>query len=322
MKFATTIPMLLALAMLATPLVHARNYPSKPVRVIIGYPSGAGNDVIARLVLAELPASLGQQFVVDNRPGATGNIGAEMVARSTPDGYTLLNAPGSIAANFALSQKHSYDLLKDLVPVAVMASVPFALSVPAALPVKTGRELIDYARSRPGQLTFASSGTGGLPHLTGVLFSQQAGLNLLHVPYKGTGQALLDVVSGQVTMIFSPTPSVMPHFQSKRAKVLAITSTARLDSFPGVPTMDEATLPGFVSRNWIALFAPRGTPDEVFKRLNPEINRVVQTPAMREKFSRLGAEPLTGEYRQWAPYVRDEVAKWAAVIKAANIPRQ
>jgi len=316
--------MLLGLLALSAPLAQAQaqGYPTRTVRVIIGYPAGSGNDVIARLVMSEVSKSFGQQFIIDNRPGASGNIGAEMVARSVPDGYTLLNAPGSISATQALVKQPTYDLLRDLEPVSVMASLPFILVVHPSLPVQPAKALIAFAKARPGQLTFASSGSGGLPHLTGELFRIQAGLNLLHVPYKGTGQANLDVISGQVSMIFTPAASVMPHIRSGRLRALALTSSERLPSLPEVPTMAEAALPGFDSRNWVGLFAPRGVPAEAAARLNAEINRVVQTPAVRASFDNIGTEPMTGSVLHWQGYVRSEVAKWAKVIRTARIEAQ
>ncbi len=316
--------MLLGLLALSAPLAQAQaqGYPARTVRVIIGYPAGSGNDVIARLVMSEVSKSFGQQFIIDNRPGASGNIGAEMVARSVPDGYTLLNAPGSISATQALVKQPTYDLLRDLEPVSVMASLPFILVVHPSLPVQPAKALIAFAKARPGQLTFASSGSGGLPHLTGELFRIQAGLNLLHVPYKGTGQANLDVISGQVSMIFTPAASVMPHIRSGRLRALALTSSERLPSLPEVPTMAEAALPGFDSRNWVGLFAPRGVPAEAAARLNAEINRVVQTPAVRASFDNIGTEPMTGSVLHWQGYVRSEVAKWAKVIRTARIEAQ
>ena len=300
----------------------AQGYPTRAVRVVIGYPAGSGNDVIARLVLGETGKNIGQQFIIDNRPGASGNIGAEMVARSAPDGYTLLNAPGSISATPALAKQLTYDLLRDLEPVSIMASVPFILAVHPSLPVQSAKSLINFAKARPDQLTFASSGTGGLPHLTGELFRIRAGLKLLHVPYKGTGQANLDVIRGQVSMIFTPAASVMPHLKSGRLRALAITSTVRHPSLPEVPTLDETVFRGFESRNWVALFAPRGTPVDAVMRLNAEINQVVQTPAMRKSFQDLGSEPMVGSPQQWSSYVHSEVSKWAQVVREANITLQ
>lgn len=302
--------------------VHAQDYPTRTVRVIIGYPAGSGNDVIARLVMGEVSKGLGQLFIIDNRPGASGNIGAEMVARSAPDGYTLLNAPGSISATQTLVKQPTYDLLRDLEPVSIMASVPFILVIHPSLPVQSAQALIAFAKARPDQLTFASSGSGGLPHLTGELFRIRAGLRLLHVPYKGTGQANLDVIRGQVSMIFTPAASVMPHISSGRLRALALTSGERLPNLPKVPTLAEAALPGFEARNWVGLFAPKGIPSEAANLLNKEINRVVQTSAMRASFEKIGSEPMTGSVKQWQGYVRDEVTKWAKVIRTANIEPQ
>jgi tripartite-type tricarboxylate transporter receptor subunit TctC len=311
--------LLLLLALSAASWSHAQPYPAKPVRVVIGYAPGAGNDVIGRLVFAELSKSFGQQFIVDNRPGASGNIAAEMVARSAPDGYVLLNAPGSIAMSSSLFTKLPYDLFNDLEPVAIMASVPFVLAVHPSLPVKSVRELIAFAKARPGQLTYGSGGTGGGPHLTAEMFAMRTGLKLLHVPYRGTAPANIAVASGEITMIFAPSASITPSIQSKRVRPLAITSTERHPSFPQVPTMAEAALPDFDARNWIALFAPRGTPEESILRLNAEINRIVKTSSMRERFAAVGAEAMTGTPKECAAYVRSEAGKWAKVIKAAGV---
>lgn len=306
-------------AVLVTAFASAQGYPSKAVRVIVGYPAGAGNDVVGRLVMSELSRAFGQQFIVDNRPGASGNIGAEMVARSAPDGYTLLNAPGSMAMAYNLHTKLPYDMLRDLEPIAIMGSVPFLLAVHPSLPVKSVRELIAFAKGRPGELTYGSAGAGGGPHLTGELFSLRAGIRMLHVAYRGTAYANTDVASGQLSMIFSPTSSILPLAQSRRVRALAITSMQRHQSVPEVPTMIEAGVAGFEARNWIGLFAPAGIAAEPVSRLNSEINRVVQTATMRDRFADIGAEPLHGSPRQWATYVRDEVAKWGKVIKAAGI---
>lgn len=297
----------------------AQSYPAKSVRVVVGYPAGAGNDVVGRLVMTELSKRFGQQFIVDNRPGASGNIGADIVARSAPDGYTLLNAPGSIAMAYSLHPKLSYDLLKDFEPIAVMGSVPFLFVVHPSLPVKSVSAFIAFAKARPGQLTFGSAGAGGGPHLTAELFNLRAGIKMLHVPYRGTAYATTDVASGELSAIFSPTSSIVHLVQSRRVRALAITSTQRHPSVPDVPTMIESGMDGFEARNWIALFAPAGMPADTINLLNSEINRIVQTPAMRDRFAAVGAEPLAGTPKQWAGYVRDEVAKWTKVIKAAGI---
>ena len=299
--------------------LSAQTYPARSVRVIVGYPAGAGNDVVGRLVMAELSKRFGQQFIVDNRPGASGNIGAEIVARSAPDGYTLLNAPGSIAMSYSLFPKLPYDLLRDFEPIVVMGSVPFLFVVHPSLPVNTVSAFIAFAKARPGQLTFGSAGAGGGPHLTGELFSLRAGVKMLHVPYRGTAYATTDVASGELSTIFSPTSSILHLVQSRRVRSLAITSTQRHPSVPDVPTMIEAGMEGFEARNWIALFAPTGMSPDAINLLNAEINRIVQTPGMRDRFTAVGAEPLVGTPKQWGTYVRDEVAKWTRVVKATGI---
>lgn len=305
--------------MAVTCTAHAQSYPIKPIRVLIGYPAGAGNDVIGRMVFTELSKTLGQQIVVDNRPGAAGQIATEMVAKSAPDGYTLLNVPGSIAMANSLYPKLAYDIIKDFDPIALQASVPFLLVVPPTLPAKTLRDLIALAKARPGDLTFGSAGAGGGPHLTGELFAMRAGIKMLHVPYRGTVQANAAVAGGELTMIFSPSSSVIPLVHAKRVRALAITSPQRHSTLPEVPTAIEAGLPDFEARNWIALIGPRGLPAEVTTRLNTEINRIVQTPTMRERFATVGAEPMQGSSQQAASYVQSEVAKWAKVVKAAGI---
>ena len=310
---------LVALMAVAAGWSHAQTYPAKAVRVVIGYTAGAGNDVIGRMVFTELTKTLGQPFLVDNRPGASGNIAAEIVARSAPDGYTLLNAPGSIAMSNSLFSKLPYDLFNDLEPVAIMASVPFVLAVHPSLPASSVRDLIAFAKSRPGQLTFGSGGAGGGPHLAAEMFAMRSGISLLHVPYRGTAPANVAVSSGEITMIFAPSASIMPSIQSKRVRPLAITSMRRHPSLPQVPTMHEAALPQFDAGNWIGVFAPRGTPQEAIQRMNAEINRIVETPAMRERFAAIGAESMTGSPKEWAAYVRSEAVKWGKVIKAAGL---
>ncbi len=299
--------------------IHAQTYPVRPIRVLIGYPAGAGNDVIGRLVFAEISKTLGQQIVVDNRPGASGQIATDIVAKSAPDGYTLLNVPGSVAMSNSLYPRLPYDIVKDFDPIALQASVPFLLVVPPTLPVKNLRDLIALAKARPGQLTYGSGGGGGGPHLAGALFAMRAGLKMLHVPYRGTVQANADVAAGEISMIFSPSSSVIPMIRARRVRALAITSRERHPTLPEVPTMMEAALPDFQAGNWIALIGPRGLPTEAVNRLNSEINRVVQTPALRERFAAVGAAPLQASPREAAAFVHDEVAKWAKVVKDAGI---
>ncbi len=294
-------------------------YPGKPVRIVIGFPAGAGSDIVTRLVTPGLTKALGQPFVVDNRAGAAGNIAAELVARSPGDGYTLLTMTASLAIGPALHRKLPFDVAKDFEPAALLASVPFVLVVHPSLPVKSARELVALAKARPGQLSFASTGMGGSPHLTGEMLRMHAKVDLLHVPYKGTPQATTDLISGQVTLMFANTLSVLPSVRSQRLRALAVTSAKRAAAAPEVPTMMEGGYADFESGTWFALAAAAGTPREVIQRLNTEVNRVLQQPDVREKLAAQGAEPMSGSVEQTAAYVRSEIIKWAKVVKASNI---
>ena len=300
-------------------LVQAQPYPSKPVRILIGFPAGAGSDIVTRLVTPGLTKALGQQFIVDNRPGATGNIAAELVARAPADAYTFLTVTATLAVNQSMYKKPPVDLLKDFDSAALLGTVPFVLVVHPSLPVRTVKDFVVFAKARPGQLTFSSTGQGGSPHLTGEMLRAQAGLDILHVPYKGTPQATTDLISGQVTMMFANTLSVLPSVNSGRLRALAITSAKRSGAAPNVPTMIEAGFPGFESGTWFSLAAPAGSPAAALQRLNAEVNRVVQQPDVRERFAAQGAEPLTGNVEQVLAYTRNEIDKWARVVKGAGL---
>jgi tripartite-type tricarboxylate transporter receptor subunit TctC len=296
-----------------------QGYPVRPVRILIGFPPGAGSDIVTRLVTPGLTKALGQSFIVDNRPGATGNIAAELVARAPADGYTLLCVTATLAVNQSLYKKPPVDLLKDYEAVALLATLPFVLVVHPSLPVRTVKELVAFAQARPGQLSFASTGQGGSPHLTGEMLRTRAALDLLHVPYKGTPQATTDLISGQVTMMFANTASIMPSVNSGRLRALAISSAKRSRAAPQVPTMMEAGYPGFDSGTWFGLAAPTGAPREPMQRLNAEVNRAVQLQDVRDKLALQGAEPLTGSVEQTAAFFRNEIDKWALVVRAAGL---
>jgi len=292
-------------------------YPAKTVRIVIGFPPGAGSDIVTRLVTPGLTKALGQQFVVDNRAGATGNIAAELVARAPPDGYTLLTVTASLAINQSLYKKPPVNLTKDFDAVALLGTVPFVLVVHPSLPVRSAKAFVAFAKARPGQVSFASTGQDGSPHLTAEMLRMQAALDLLHVPYKGTPQATTDLISGQVTMMFANTLSVLPSVNAGRLRALAVTSVKRSSAAPDIPTMIEAGFAGFESGTWFSLAAPAGTPGAAIQRLNAEVNRVVQLQDVRDKFAVQGAEPLTGNVEQTAAYVRSEIDKWAKVVKAS-----
>jgi len=311
MKFALIAAALLPIG------AHAQGYPTKPVRILVGFTPGAGVDIAMRLIGPRIADVLGQPVVIDNRPGAGGNIAAELAAKAPADGYTLFAGGAPAAISQTLYSKLSYDLLKDFEAVALVASVPNVLVVHPSLPARNLKEFVAIAKARPGQLTYASTGSGSSPHLIAEMLRLQSGISILHVPYKGTPQAVIDLIAGNVVFMFANTLSVLPHVQSKRLRALAITSATRSSVTPDVPTVAE-TYPGFASGTWYALAAPTGTPREVVVRLNEAVTRVMQLPDVREKFMAQGAEVLSGSPQDAAAYFRAEVAKWGKVVKASG----
>jgi tripartite-type tricarboxylate transporter receptor subunit TctC len=311
---------LVALSLGVLPLAaSAQNYPSKPIRVIVPFPPGAGVDIVTRLVAAKLTVSLGQQFIVENKPGAAGNLGAEYVSRAAPDGYTLLAAASSITTSASLYSQLSFDLKRDFIPAAMMASAPFLLVVNPAVPVKSVAELVAYAKANPGKLSFASTGNGSSPHLTMELFKKQAGLDMLHVPYKGSGPALTDLVSGQVNVMFANILSVLPQVKAGRLNALAVSSAKRSSAAPEWPTVAESGLPGFEASTWFAILAPKGTPADVIAKLNAEVAKAVQSPELKEQFKLQGAEPGSGTPDELRAYIDSETTKWGNAVKAAGV---
>jgi tripartite-type tricarboxylate transporter receptor subunit TctC len=305
------------IALVACGTSFAQTYPTKPVRVIVPFPPGAGVDITTRLILPKLSDAFGQQFIADNRPGAAGNIGAEIAARAPNDGYTLLAGGAPQAISQTLYPRLGYNLVKDFDPVAFMASVPFLLVVHPSLPVKTVKDLVALARAKRAELTYASTGSGSTPHLTAEILKTLAAIDIVHVPYKGTPPAVTDLIAGNVTFMFANSLSVLPHVQSGRLRALAVTSAKRSAVTPSLPTIAE-TYPGFESGTWFALFAPAGTPREIIGRLNAAVSKAVQMPDVREKFMAQGAETMSGTPDQVAAYARAEVAKWAKVVKASG----
>ena len=294
-------------------------YPVKPVRLISPYPPGSSADVTSRLFAPKLTETLGQQFIVDNRPGASGNIGAEAVARAAPDGYTLLTAPASQASSVSLFKHLTFDIARDFEPISMLTNSWHVLAVKPALPVKSVKELIALARARPGQLTYASTGTGGSNHLTMELFRLQAGIDLVHVPYKGSSSAIPDLIGGQVDMMFGSSISVLPHVRSGRLRGLGITSAQRSPAFPELPTISESGLPGFEAGGWSALLAPARTPRAIVARLNAAVSSIVRLPEVIDRLAAQGAVPLGGTPEHAAAFIRSEVVKWSKVIAAAGI---
>jgi tripartite-type tricarboxylate transporter receptor subunit TctC len=294
-------------------------YPSKPVRVIVALAAGSGADLVARIVTAKLAEIFGQQFVIENRGGAGGNIGVEAAARAAPDGYTLLTISAGQAINPALYPKLNYNLEKDLEPIGLMAYAPLVLVVHPSLPVKSVAELIAFAKARPGKLYYASSGNGSSPHLAAEMFKAQAGVNIVHVPYKGSPQAVTDLIAGEVSLVLLAPSTVMSHVQSGRLRALAVCGRQRSVAAPGLPTMAEAGLPGFEAGTWTALLAPAGTAPDIITRLNRELANIVRAPDVRDRLAAQGFDALSSTPAEFAAYLRSEIAKWGKVVKATGV---
>jgi len=318
---------LLAAALGATPIAAApfavargQDYPARPVRLVVGFPPGGGTDLVARPFALGAQAGLGQSLVVDNKGGANGVIAASAVKRAEPDGYTLLMQYSGYHVITPLVSKQAPQWeAKDFVPVANVLSAPQIVVVRADLPFKTMGELVAYAKAHPGKINYASSGNGSLQHATGAMLEQQAGIQLTHIPYKGTGPALQDLLGGQVDITFGTAPPFVPHIQSGKLRVLATTGKTRLPSLPDVPTTAEAGLPKLDATSWFAVFAPARTPKPIVDKLTAEIARIVSTPAFRQKAQEQGA---TADYlnpQQMEALVKSETARWTEVVKAAKI---
>jgi tripartite-type tricarboxylate transporter receptor subunit TctC len=322
MRHHTFILSVLAALLLMLPFTPAmaQNWPAKPIRLIVPFPPSGGTDIVARTVTPHLSALINQQIVIDNKPGAGGTIGTEMASKAAPDGYTLLMATNSthaVAPN--LNPKLAYDPLKDFTPVVNVNIGPNILVVTSGLPVKTVGELIAYAKANPGKLTFSSSGQGTVYHLTGEMFKMMAGVDIVHVPYKGSAQAFPDLMSGQISMMFDATTSVMPHVKSGKLRALAVTSAKHNPIVPELPTMIEAGVPGFESTVWIGLFAPAGTARDVVARLNSEMNKVLARADVRDAFALQGTSPVGGTSEQFTAQIKADLARWGKVIRDAGV---
>ncbi len=296
-------------------VAHAQPWPSKPVRLVVPYSPGAGTDAISRILAQKVGDALGQQVVVDNRPGAGGSIGTDIVAKSPADGYTLLFVPTSHAINANLYARLAYDTLKDFATVSVVASLPVVLAVASQVPAKSVKDLVALAKGKPGQMTMASSGNGSVFHLTGEMFKGAAGVNIIHVPFKGGAPAVTALVGGQVDMAFETSVTLVPHIRSGKLTPLAVASAKRIAILPDVPTLAEAGYPGILSENWYGLYAPAGTPKEVISRLYTELDRAIHSPDVREKLSQQGAEIRETTPEQGTAFLQAEMAKWAKVIR-------
>jgi tripartite-type tricarboxylate transporter receptor subunit TctC len=314
-----------AALLLAAVLVHnaadAQAYPSKAVRIIVPFPPAAGGDFVTRLFANRLGESLGQQFVVDNRGGASGNIGAEVAARAAPDGYTLLTVSITLAVAQSLYTKLNYDLIRDFEPIAAFATTPYVLAVNPAVRAANVRELIALAKSQPGKVMFGSAGEGSGSHLAGERFKMQAGIDILHVPYKGTAPAISGLIGGEISMIFAT--QVLPQVRTGRLRALAVTSDKRSQIAPDLPTVSESGVPGYQAGIWFGLVAPAKTSREIVRRLNAEINRISQAPDIRNQLmTQSSGEAMSGTPEQFGAYIRDEVAQGRKIIAAAGLHAQ
>jgi tripartite-type tricarboxylate transporter receptor subunit TctC len=310
----------LLLAVLAFPAVSQERYPSKPLRLIVPFAPGGSTDIFARLIAERAQTPLGQPVVVENRAGAAGNIGAEAVVRSAPDGYTLLMATtGVMAINNALYRNMTYDAAKDLEPVLYVASITNVLIVPPDSPARSVAELIALAKKEPGKLTFASSGAGASTHMSAELFKSMTGIDILHVPYKGSGPAMPDLMSGRVSMMFENAPGAVSHIKAGKLRALAQTGLKRSSAMPEVPTVAESGVPGYESLSWSGIAVPAGTPRAVIDRLNRDLNSILAMADMRQKLAEQGADAIGGAPEAFAAHIRAEREKWSRVIKTANI---
>ena len=315
MKSLVNIVALLVLSLAAFP-VAAQAWPAKPIRYIVPFPPGGATDIIARAVAGEISKTLGQQVVIDNRGGAGGNIGTDIVAKAAPDGYTILmGTVGTHGINVSLYSKLPYDAVRDFAPVTLVATVPNVLVVHPSVPVKSVKELIAYAKANPGKLNFASSGNGTSIHLSGELFKTMTGVSMVHIPYKGSAPALADLLGGQADLMFDNLPPSLPHIKSGRLHALAVTTARRSAVMPDLPTMAEAGVPGYESGSWFGVLAPAGTPKDIVNRLNAEIVKALAVPEIRERLQAQGAEPVGNTPEQFAAFIRSEITKWAKVVK-------
>jgi len=305
---------------IASLAAHAQTpWPTKPVKMIVPFPAGGPTDVMTRSLADKLSTALGQPVVIDNKPGAGGTIGSDLVAKSAPDGYTLLMATGSTHSVGPYLGKVPYDPQKDFTPVIYVGTATNILLVSPKLGVSNVRELIALAKQKPGELNYATSGIGSVAHLTSEMFAAMAGIKLTHVPYKGTQQSIADIASGQVAMLFDNVLTAKPHVDSGRLKGIAISSSKRSELVPDIPTVAESGLPGFESNNWFGIFGPANLPKPIVDRLNAEVNRIVKDPAIRERFHTLGFETTGGSPQDLDNIMKSEAQKWSKVIRDANV---
>jgi tripartite-type tricarboxylate transporter receptor subunit TctC len=317
MKMLSTVLVMLLAVCAGT--AFAQDFPHKTIRYIVPWPPGGGADVLARMLSPRLSEALGQQIVIDNRGGAAGNIGAELAAKSPPDGYTIVFAySGTHAINPSIYSKMPFKE-SDFAPIIWLSSVPQVIVVHPSLPVTTVRELIALAKAKPGQLSYGSSGSGAINHLAGELFNMMAGTRLIHVPYKGGGPAAIALLSGEITLILGEPASIVQHVKAGKLRAIAVTSARHALAMPELPTVAEAGVPGYEVTSWNGILIPAGAPADVIKRLNGELNKIISAPDMHARMIEFGYEPVGGPPEKFGEHIRAEIAKWAPVVKAAGV---
>lgn len=299
-------------------IATAQAYPSRPVHVVVGFPAGGTSDIVARVVGQWLSERLGQQFVIENRPGAGSNLAAEAVARANPDGYTLLLVGGANTINATLFDKLSFDFLRDIRPVASVFETPLVVEVHPSVPARTIPEFIAYAKANTGKLNFATPGVGTPPHVAGELFKMTTGVNFVHVPYRGTGPMLTDLLAGHVQVAFDPLPASIAHIRGGKLRALGVTTAKRSDALPDIPSVGEHVA-GYAASNWYGFAVPTKTSPEIISRLNAEINAALADPKVKARFIELGGTPVASSPTDFMKFVADDTDKWAKVIRAANI---
>ncbi len=300
-------------------IAAAQPYPAKPVRMIVAFPPGGPTDLVGRIIAAKVAEQTGQQFIVENRAGAGGNIGSELVAKAAPDGYTILYNTSGITIAKSVYPKLGYDVLKDFAPVVLAATVPLVLVANSSLPVKTVQDLVAYAKAQNGRINYASSGTGVITHLAGAAFVKELGIAATHVPYKGSAPAIADVVSGQAQFMIDTVNTPLGFIRDGRLRALAVAMPKRSTLLPDVPTFNETVMPNFEMSAWQGVVAPAGTPQAVIDRLNAEVNKAVQNADVRAKLASQGAEPLGGTVAEYAAYLKSEITRFARIVKDAGV---
>lgn len=315
--FVVSVCAMIAAAAHAQPM--QKNYPTKPVRIVVPQSAGASTDLVARLTAQKLAEAFGQPVVVDNRPGAGSIVGTDLVAKATPDGYTLLVVASSVTINPSLHKNLPFDPIRDLAPITQLSAYPNMLTVHPSLPVKSVQDLIAYAKSKPGQINYGSSGTGTGTHLSGELFKNMTGVEMVHIPYKGGAPAVTALLGGQVQLNFASIQSVLPHVRAGKLRAIAVTTAKRSPAASEVPTIAESGVPGYDHGPWNGMFAPAKTPREVISRLNAEVVKALQTPEMKPVLSHEGADIIGNTPEEFAAIVKNETARWAQLIKSAGI---